>query len=151
MYPNRRPWDTRQIIMFYRWMDVKSTRYNDQMLANLVSHRHFEGILTLKEKRLSSKLRASFFELCSQWKLARSRVETVSHLLRAIRCIGLGAMTNFRFRPLMSRPTLFLLQVIFVSWVFDVINTLNPLPPSDAVRQQKEIFLRIFSVQYCLN
>jgi len=28
---------------------------------------------------------------------------------------------------------------------------INPLPPSDAVRQQKKIFLRIFSVQYCLN
>jgi len=28
---------------------------------------------------------------------------------------------------------------------------LNPLPPSDAVWQQKKIFLRIFSVQYYLN
>jgi len=28
---------------------------------------------------------------------------------------------------------------------------LNPLSPSDAVRQQKKIFQRIFSVQYCLN
>jgi len=28
---------------------------------------------------------------------------------------------------------------------------LNPLPPSDAVRQQKEMFLRIFSAQYRLN
>jgi len=30
-------------------------------------------------------------------------------------------------------------------------DNLNPLPPSDAVRQQKKIFLRIFSVQYRLN
>jgi len=28
---------------------------------------------------------------------------------------------------------------------------INPAPPSDAVRQQKKIFLRIFSVQYCLS
>jgi len=30
-------------------------------------------------------------------------------------------------------------------------GAVNPLPPSDAVRQQKKIFLRIFSVLYCLN
>jgi len=31
------------------------------------------------------------------------------------------------------------------------IKLLNPLPPSDAVGQQKKIFLRIFSNEYCLN
>jgi len=34
---------------------------------------------------------------------------------------------------------------IFLACVF------NPLPPSDAVWQQKKIFLWIFSVQFCLN
>jgi len=28
-------------------------------------------------------------------------------------------------------------------------SVVNPLPPSDAVRKQKKIFQRIFSVQYC--
>jgi len=28
---------------------------------------------------------------------------------------------------------------------------LDPLPPSDAVRKQKKMFWRIFSVQYCQN
>jgi len=32
-----------------------------------------------------------------------------------------------------------------------LIAKINPLPPSDAVRQQKKIFWRIFSVQYCHN
>jgi len=31
------------------------------------------------------------------------------------------------------------------------LTTFNPLPPSDAVRQQKKLFYRIFSVQYCRN
>ena len=35
-------------------------------------------------------------------------------------------------------------MIIFLS-----VRNFNPLPPSDAVRKQMEIFLRIFSVQYC--
>jgi len=32
-----------------------------------------------------------------------------------------------------------------------IVLFIDPLPPSDAVRQKKKIFLRIFSVQYRLN
>jgi len=40
-----------------------------------------------------------------------------------------------------------LTQANLVNFLFG----LNPLPPSDAVRQQKKIFYRIFSFQYFLN
>jgi len=45
----------------------------------------------------------------------------------------------------------------FISFFGQAIDTFytkfwfNPLPPSDAVRQQKNIFYRLFSVQYCHN
>ena len=58
----------------------------------------------------------------------------------------------------------FFLLFIEISFVapevhFDTIQTaieshlaqVNTLPPSDAVREQKNIFLRIFLVQYCQN